>query len=148
MKIQTRLASAAIIGTVALSAATAAAGTAVAQPITQAPVVAPQSPTDTIDPASLPPELRAQIAREIDNLNASTAPEGSEEWGFLAVAAARAIVAGARTAGPAVYNALASAVRSGYSSFNGWCVRNPFLCAIPGGLGTAALYDALKGIIN
>lgn len=47
-----------------------------------------------------------------------------------------------------VYNALASAVRSGYSSFNGWCVRNPFLCAIPGGLGTAALYGALKGIIN
>ena len=31
---------------------------------------------------------------------------------------------------------------------DGWRVRNSFLCAVPGGLGTAAQYDALLDIIN
>lgn len=31
---------------------------------------------------------------------------------------------------------------------DGWRVRSPFLCAVPGGLVTAAQYDALEDIIN
>ncbi|MEW1931866.1 hypothetical protein AB0362_06750 [Rhodococcus sp. NPDC079359] len=34
------------------------------------------------------------------------------------------------------------------SSRDGWRVRNSFLCAVPGGLGTAAQYDVLEDIIN
>lgn len=34
------------------------------------------------------------------------------------------------------------------SSRDGWSVRNPHLCAIPGGLGTAAPYDSLEGGVD
>lgn len=34
------------------------------------------------------------------------------------------------------------------SSRDGLRVRNPFLCAVPGGLGTAAQYDVLEDIID
>lgn len=80
MRIRTRVASAATIGTVALSTVAAATGTAGAQPFATDSFAVAQSGTNTTEWESLPPELRAQITNEIDTLNNTAAAEGSEEW--------------------------------------------------------------------
>ncbi|MEW2016140.1 hypothetical protein [Rhodococcus sp. NPDC076796] len=134
MKIRTRAATAGVIAVLALSTATATAGSATAQPAT------PASPSASIE---LPAELRGEIQRQGALLNTTEVSEGSEEWAFAVAAAGRAIIAGARAAGPVVFNALKSAVRAGYSSFNSWCNRN-FLCGAAAGVGLNEVYQWLR----
>lgn len=97
--------------------------------------------------AGVKPELVALTENNITQYAEDGKTENAEvAWVPVAMVAARAIVAAARAV-PGAYRALSSAVRAGYGTFNSWCINNPAICAIPGGLGTAALYDALTSLV-
>lgn len=141
-----------------------------AAPLLHAPVVSASTPAKTADrsiAAETEPAALINSSNVILDQNSPVTSEDSQllqryadasetgeeitdgaetAWVPLATLAARGVVAVARAI-PGAYNALASSVRAGYGAFNNWCVNNPALCAIPTGVGAAAVYDALTSII-
>jgi hypothetical protein len=77
------------------------------------------------------------------------AAANSQQLGALARAAAQAIVNAVKTWGPAAWNAMVNAVKSGYSSFVNWFNSLPgWVKALSSGVSVNAIYDAIKSVLG
>lgn len=128
--------------------------------VTAAP--SPQSNIQTTISAASAPSISA-VASSSTNaastagagavLNASSAAQGtaanSQQLGALARAAAQAIVNAVKTWGPAAWNAMVNAVKSGYNGFQNWFNSLPgWVKALGSGISVNAIYDAIKGVLG